>query len=118
MAGDPRETWQRLQNTLQQRGRAGFGPGFGGSPRRAFGGAGALILLGVGGYIISNSLFNGEYGRSIRVPLDTRASADLIRSFPVDGGHRAIKYTRVSGVKKDIYTEGDYIAILNLAYTN
>jgi hypothetical protein len=24
----------------------------------------------------------------------------------VDGGHRAIKYTRVGGVKKEIYAEG------------
>jgi hypothetical protein len=24
----------------------------------------------------------------------------------VDGGHRAIKYTRLGGVKKDIYSEG------------
>jgi hypothetical protein len=24
----------------------------------------------------------------------------------VDGGHRAIKYSRLSGVKKDIYSEG------------
>lgn len=26
----------------------------------------------------------------------------------VDGGHRAIKYTRVGGVKSDIYAEGKY----------
>jgi hypothetical protein len=45
-------------------------------------------------------------------------SADLIRFFPVDGGHRAIMYSRIRGVKKDIYNEGDCIAILNLAYTN
>ena len=24
----------------------------------------------------------------------------------VDGGHRAIKYTRIGGVKRDIYNEG------------
>jgi prohibitin 2 len=24
----------------------------------------------------------------------------------VDGGHRAIKYSRISGVKKEIYNEG------------
>ena len=24
----------------------------------------------------------------------------------VDGGHRAIKYTRIGGVKKEIYSEG------------
>lgn len=26
--------------------------------------------------------------------------------MPVDGGHRAIKYTRIGGVQKDIYNEG------------
>ncbi|EEP76118.1 prohibitin-2 [Uncinocarpus reesii 1704] len=84
---DPRETWQRLQTALQQRGRGGpFGrmPGGGG---RAAGGIGALIALGLGGYLISNSLFN------------------------VDGGHRAIKYTRVGGVKKEIYNEGTHFRI-------
>ncbi|KAK2750624.1 Prohibitin-2, subunit of the prohibitin complex (Phb1p-Phb2p) [Myotisia sp. PD_48] len=85
MATDPRETWQRLQNTLQQKGRSGFG-GFPSGPK-AFGGAGALIILGIGGYVISNSLFN------------------------VDGGHRAIKYTRIGGVKKEIYAEGTHFRI-------
>jgi prohibitin 2 len=28
--------------------------------------------------------------------------------FNVDGGHRAIKYTRLSGVKPEIYNEGLY----------
>ena len=27
----------------------------------------------------------------------------------VDGGHRAIKYTRLGGVKKDIYSEGTLV---------
>ena len=43
---------------LQNRSRSGFG---GGAPRG--GGAGAtagLILLGLGGWVLSNSLFNGE----------------------------------------------------------
>ncbi|KAI5292481.1 hypothetical protein KEM52_006323, partial [Ascosphaera acerosa] len=66
MANDPREAFQRLQMNLQRTQRGGF-PG--GGPR-AFGGAGALVLLGLGGYALSQSLFN------------------------VDGGHRAIKYTR------------------------
>ncbi|EDN07152.1 prohibitin-2 [Histoplasma mississippiense (nom. inval.)] len=86
MAGDPRETWARLQQSLQQQRAKGGFPG-GGSPRRAFGGAGALIALGLGAYVFMNSLFN------------------------VDGGHRAIKYTRIGGVKKDIYNEGTHLRI-------
>jgi hypothetical protein len=59
MSQDPRETFRRLQQTLQQRTRQGFG-GSGGVP----GGASlkplaGLILLGLGGIIVSNSLFNG-----------------------------------------------------------
>ncbi|OJD14119.1 prohibitin-2 [Emergomyces pasteurianus Ep9510] len=90
MAGDPRETWARLQMSLQrQRAKGGFGGGFpgGGSPKKAFGGAGALIAVGLGAYVFMNSLFN------------------------VDGGHRAIKYTRIGGVKKDIYNEGTHFRI-------
>ncbi|EFE36110.1 uncharacterized protein ARB_05047 [Trichophyton benhamiae CBS 112371] len=78
---DPRETWQKLQTAIQQQGRRGFGAG-GPAGGRAAGGIGALIALGLGGYVLSNSLFN------------------------VDGGHRAIKYTRIGGVKKEIYNEG------------
>ncbi|EEQ87675.1 Prohibitin-2, subunit of the prohibitin complex (Phb1p-Phb2p) [Blastomyces dermatitidis] len=89
MAGDPRETWARLQQSLQQqRAKGGFGGGFpGGSPKKAFGSAGALIAVGLGAYVFMNSLFN------------------------VDGGHRAIKYTRISGVKKEIYNEGTHLRI-------
>lgn len=81
MAQDPREYMQRLQRAIQQRGQGGFGGGLpsgGAAGRGLFG----LIALGIGASILSNSLFN------------------------VDGGHRAIKYTRVGGVKKEIYAEG------------
>jgi len=87
MARDPRETWAKLQQTLQsaqQQGKRGFG---GGNPRNFFGGAAGLLLLGGGAVLVNNALFN------------------------VDGGHRAIKYTRVGGVKKDIYNEGTHIKI-------
>ena len=30
--------------------------------------------------------------------------------FNVDGGHRAIKYRRMSGVSKEIYSEGEQLA--------
>jgi len=87
MAQDPRETLQRLQRMLQQRSRAGFGGGGmpGGNMGRILGPG--VVALVIGGFILSNSLFN------------------------VEGGHRAIKYTRISGVKKEIYNEGTHIRI-------
>lgn len=34
------------------------------------------------------------------------ADGDIFWVDIVDGGHRAIKYTRLGGVKKEIYSEG------------
>lgn len=59
MAQNPREHLERLQMMLRQR-RAGGG-GFGGGP----GGVRsivALAVLGLGGVLVSDSLFNGEFG--------------------------------------------------------
>lgn len=50
-------------------------------------GGGLLIVLAGGGLVLSQSLFN------------------------VDGGHRAIKYTRLSGIKPGIYPEGTHFRI-------
>lgn len=63
-------------------GRGGGGP----PPKGVLGGIAALV--GLGGLMIvgNNALFN------------------------VDGGHRAIKYTRLGGVGKQIYSEGMEIA--------
>ncbi|CAI2179638.1 19781_t:CDS:2, partial [Funneliformis geosporum] len=58
-----------------------------GGGKGLFTGAGALITLGAVGLGINASLFN------------------------VDGGHRAIKYTRLLGIKKDIYNEGTHFMI-------
>jgi prohibitin 2 len=61
----------------------GRGGGFpGGSPRGLGGGLAGLFLIGGGVLLFQSALFN------------------------VDGGHRAIKYRRISGVSKDIYGEG------------
>ena len=59
MSQNQREAWERVQVMLQKR-KAGFGgfPG-GGGRGGGFGLAGTLILLGVGGWVASNSLFNG-----------------------------------------------------------
>ncbi|CAD6572249.1 MAG: Prohibitin-2, subunit of the prohibitin complex (Phb1p-Phb2p) [Cyphobasidiales sp. Tagirdzhanova-0007] len=66
------------------------GPGEGGGPPnlgRIIGGSGAAIALVVGGLALNSALFN------------------------VDGGHRAIKYSRVYGVKQEVYTEGTHLLI-------
>lgn len=68
----------RQLQRIQQ--RAGGG---GGMPPRGTIGLGAAAVLGATGiWVVSNSLFN------------------------VDGGHRAIKYRRISGVSKEIFGEG------------
>lgn len=82
MGQDPREAWRKMQAALQQRRGGGFGGRFGGNPRNFFGVSAGTILLGGGAMVLYNALFN------------------------VDGGHRAIKYTRVGGVQKEIYNEG------------
>ncbi|CAG8775865.1 7557_t:CDS:2, partial [Acaulospora morrowiae] len=58
-----------------------------GGGRGAFTGAGAIITLGVLGFGINASLFN------------------------VDGGHRAIKYSRIFGVQKEVFNEGTHFKI-------
>ncbi|KAK5124370.1 Prohibitin-2, subunit of the prohibitin complex (Phb1p-Phb2p) [Meristemomyces frigidus] len=91
MAGDPREAWASLQKNLQRMQQQGkrFGAGGGGgpSPKGAIGGFASLLLLGGGIWVFNNALFN------------------------VDGGHRAIKYTRLGGVSKEIFNEGTHLRI-------
>jgi len=90
MSGGFPKNFQELQQQLaraQEQGRKFGGGGAGGSPRGAIGGILGLAILGGGAVVLSNSLFN------------------------VDGGHRAIKYTRAGGVKSDIYSEGTHIRI-------
>ncbi|KAK0657106.1 band 7 family-domain-containing protein [Cercophora newfieldiana] len=82
-----RSPFQDYVNKMQQvarssRGSGGF-PGGGGGPRMVLPVVGAVALLG-GVLVFQNALFN------------------------VDGGHRAIKYRRLSGVSKEIYSEGTH----------
>lgn len=58
------------------------GKGGGPAPKGVATGIGGLLLLGGVAFVGNNALFN------------------------VDGGHRAIKYTRIGGVSKEIYSEG------------
>ena len=73
-----REAMRRFRQ-MQQSGGGRGGPG-GRMPSAGLFAGGLLLTAGF--YVVSNSLFN------------------------VDGGHRAIKYKRVSGVSNEIYNEG------------
>ncbi|KAL8663884.1 MAG: hypothetical protein Q9168_008014 [Polycauliona sp. 1 TL-2023] len=86
MAQSPQQWARRLQQAIGQRG-GGFGGAGGGGGRPPFGLAAGIILVGGGAVVVNNALFN------------------------VDGGHRAIKYTRIGGVQKDIYNEGTHFNI-------
>lgn len=59
MSYDPREHFQQLQRTLQQR----RGQGFGGVPGGGAAGRGivALVGLGIAFVVVNNSLFNGSF---------------------------------------------------------
>ncbi|KAF8908888.1 band 7 family-domain-containing protein [Gymnopilus junonius] len=79
---DGQEAFRRLAKQLRTVGSGGTPGG-----RGFFAGSGLLVALVAGGFALNASLFN------------------------VDGGHRAIKYSRIGGVKEDIYTEGTHIRI-------
>lgn len=70
--------------TMARRGRQGFGGGGGGKPPNFRWPLAGSIALAVAVVILPKTLFN------------------------VDGGHRAIKYRRISGVSKEIFGEGVY----------
>ncbi|TFK74860.1 hypothetical protein BDN72DRAFT_955512 [Pluteus cervinus] len=79
------DAFRRLANQLRTVGGGG-GP-IPSAPRGLFAGSGLLIALVAGGFALNSALFN------------------------VDGGHRAIKYTRLHGVKDDVYNEGTHLMI-------
>lgn len=81
MSNPLQDAVRRMQRVARSGG--GGGGGFpGGSPRNLIGPFGALVLLGGGALAFQSAIFN------------------------VDGGHRAIKYKRLTGVSKEIYSEG------------
>jgi len=83
MSGRIPRNFRELQSALQN--AQSQGQRFG--SRGSGWGVGAVLVAAGGAWVVSNSLYN------------------------VDGGHRAIKYTRVGGVKKEIYAEGTHIRI-------
>ncbi|CCE61584.1 hypothetical protein TPHA_0A05090 [Tetrapisispora phaffii CBS 4417] len=86
-AGDFQRFAKMLQQQVakaQQNPRGNPGPGV---PKGVFSGVGALLLLGGAAVLGNSALFN------------------------VDGGHRAIVYSRIGGVSNKIYTEGTHFVI-------
>ncbi|TVY81912.1 Prohibitin-2 [Lachnellula suecica] len=79
----PQDAWRQLTKMANRAGAGGGGP----NPKGMVGAVSGILILGGLGIVANNSLFN------------------------VDGGHRAIKYTRVGGVKKEIYAEGTHLKI-------
>ncbi|KAJ2793633.1 Prohibitin-2, subunit of the prohibitin complex (Phb1p-Phb2p) [Coemansia furcata] len=78
---------QALRNLQRMFGMGGGGRGGAPAPKGAMGAAGLLVGLGVLAWGANASLYN------------------------VDGGHRAIKYSRVTGVQETIYGEGTHFRI-------
>ena len=78
---------RRLQQMALNSSRRGAGGGPGGPGPRIGGLVTSLLMVGGGIWVFQNGLFN------------------------VDGGHRAIKYRRLSGVSKEIYGEGTHFMI-------
>lgn len=110
--GDVFGAWRRLARQLQQAqqqaqqqanrgarsnlryasgsgggGSSGGGSGRGPSPLAAAGGAGLLLALVGGAVVVNSAIYN------------------------VDGGHRAIKYSRFFGVMPDVYAEGTHMRV-------
>lgn len=83
------EALRRLAQQLQ-RANSGGGPRIPGGGKGLFAGGGLVVALVGGGLLLNASLFNGMYLFSAISPL----VSDCTILSVVDGGHRAIKYTR------------------------
>lgn len=81
------EAFRRLAQQIQRAGGGGGGPNRPG-PKGLLTGGGLVVALIGGGLALNASLFNGA-SWSCHTILNLCSHA-----FSVDGGHRAIKYTR------------------------
>ncbi|PIA16025.1 hypothetical protein COEREDRAFT_81478 [Coemansia reversa NRRL 1564] len=84
---DPEKQLQQMLKQFQRLFSNGKGGRGGGPSKQSFGAIGAVVTVGVLGWGAITSLYN------------------------VDGGHRAIKYSRLSGVKEAVYGEGTHIRV-------
>lgn len=79
--------FKNLSERLRLNSKNGWRPGFNNNPGRFFFGIGGLLLCGGVSLLAQNALFN------------------------VDGGQRALVYSRISGVKEKVYSEGTHFLI-------
>ena len=103
---DGREAFKKIQTQLRRAANQRGGGNFSGGPGGLFAGGGLVVALLAGGIALNASLFN------------------------VDGGHRAIKYTRLvlwrfcisdwtltlvlhrlHGIKDQVFNEGTHFAV-------
>lgn len=82
-----REQWKHLSQQLKRRAQQARGTGGGPRPGGVFAGFGGLVALGALTFFAQNALFN------------------------VDGGQRAIIYSRLNGVQPGIYPEGTHFIL-------
>jgi len=81
------DAFRKFAQQLQRASQSGGGGGIPGGPGRFLAGGGLMVALVGGGLLLNASLFNGVYNI-----MDFIAAS--YNSTLVDGGHRAIKYTR------------------------
>ncbi len=86
---NPQDQWKKFRASLDTGKLKGSFNGGGprGSPTAAIGGILGFTVLALGAYAFNSALFN------------------------VDGGHRAILYSRIGGVQSKIYPEGTHLVI-------
>jgi hypothetical protein len=110
------KVFQRLSEQARQNGVGGGGPsgsGGQGGPNLGGmlgGGAGIALLIG-GGLAINSSLFNGMSYAFMSCLCCVNFTKFPKLLLTVDGGHRAIKYSRFGGVKSEIFNEGTHFMV-------
>ena len=72
-----------------------------------------LALAGAAGYGISQSMYTGE---TLCFYVNIKYDAHTFLSNKVEGGHRAIIFSRLGGVKDETYSEGLHLRVPWLQY--
>ncbi|KAJ3205765.1 hypothetical protein HDU82_004968 [Entophlyctis luteolus] len=113
--GSPSSAGNNIQKMLNDAfkssgsGAGGGSRGSGSGSSGIFASGGALIGLGALAIAANQSLFNGTFATVQYLPFVTVFPSPT--PIIVDGGHRAVMYSRISGVKPTVYNEGTHFMI-------